>query len=344
MDRRSIFSAVLMSAMLLLAFVFGVRSSMASEGDGKTYTIEYVLDGGYADGNPTSYVSGAIEGGIPLQNPTKDGSTFSGWVGQLKNDDGTRTALGNIPDRMNVTISQGQTGDLLFTALWDGAAPESVLGADSAPEADAQAGGEGGVPVSGAEEASQTHDGTVTGRVQSAVYNITYNLGGGIVNNDATYNSAVGYTLQNPKKEGYEFYGWIGVYTATGRSVPFISDMMNVRIPVGTEGDLSFTALYTSSDGTSIVVPDVEVDMDENGLKSKGAFAYYGGEGGDIYLDSDDIKTLQGKIDTLTSIVEQNKANSDRNVSSLGGVRYEFKYDTSAKEGTIMFQPDQNHP
>ena len=69
-----------------------------------TYTITYNLDGGTAD-NPTSYT---IESdSFTLSNPTKDGFTFAGWT-ETENDE----------PRITVTIQQGSTGNLEFTAAW----------------------------------------------------------------------------------------------------------------------------------------------------------------------------------------------------------------------------------
>lgn len=72
-----------------------------------SYTITYVLDGGTATGNPANYT---IESSaITLNNPTKEGYTFTGWSG---------TDLTGS-DNMSVTIASGSTGHRTYTAHWD---------------------------------------------------------------------------------------------------------------------------------------------------------------------------------------------------------------------------------
>ena len=46
------------------------------EPTGKTYSIEYVLDGGTMEGNPTEYTSGSS---VDLTSPVKEGYVFAGW-------------------------------------------------------------------------------------------------------------------------------------------------------------------------------------------------------------------------------------------------------------------------
>lgn len=71
-----------------------------------SYTITYVLDGGTATGNPANYT---IESSaITLNNPTKEGYTFTGWSG---------TDLTGS-DNMSVTIASGSTGHRTYTAHW----------------------------------------------------------------------------------------------------------------------------------------------------------------------------------------------------------------------------------
>lgn len=72
-----------------------------------TYTITYDLDGGTAADNPESYTSS--DGAITLNNPTKDGYTFTGWSG---------TGLDG-ENNMTVTIPKGSTGDREYTAHWE---------------------------------------------------------------------------------------------------------------------------------------------------------------------------------------------------------------------------------
>ncbi len=70
------------------------------------YTISYNLNGGQVDGLVTSYnVDSEV---IEIPNPTREGFTFLGWIGQW-----LTTAT------KNVTIPTGTTGNLEFSALWE---------------------------------------------------------------------------------------------------------------------------------------------------------------------------------------------------------------------------------
>ena len=70
-----------------------------------TYTITYNLDGGTVSGNPTTYTSNDT---ITLNNPTKEGYTFTGWTG----------SNGTTPST-TVTIPKGSTGNKTYTANWE---------------------------------------------------------------------------------------------------------------------------------------------------------------------------------------------------------------------------------
>lgn len=73
---------------------------------GYSFTISYNLDGGtVATPNPTTYTSASSD--ITLNNPTREGWTFTGWTG---------TGLNGA--QMAVTIAQGSTGHRHYTATW----------------------------------------------------------------------------------------------------------------------------------------------------------------------------------------------------------------------------------
>ena len=73
---------------------------------GYSFTISYNLDGGtVATPNPTTYTSASSD--ITLNNPTREGWTFTGWTG---------TGLNGA--QMTVTIAQDSTGHRHYTATW----------------------------------------------------------------------------------------------------------------------------------------------------------------------------------------------------------------------------------
>ncbi|MCF0115281.1 MAG: InlB B-repeat-containing protein, partial [Erysipelotrichaceae bacterium] len=70
-----------------------------------TYSITYNLNGGSVSSNPTTYT---INDSITLNNPTKNGYTFTGWSGTDISGLSTNVAFSNA------------TGDRTYTANWNG--------------------------------------------------------------------------------------------------------------------------------------------------------------------------------------------------------------------------------
>ena len=71
-----------------------------------SYTISYNLDGGNVSGNPTTYTVESST--ITLNNPTKEGYTFTGWSGTGLTGEQNTT----------VTIPKGSIGNRTYTAHW----------------------------------------------------------------------------------------------------------------------------------------------------------------------------------------------------------------------------------
>ena len=71
-----------------------------------SYTVTYALDGGAAEGNPSSYNIDTDT--FTLQNPTRSDYTFTGWSGT------DLTGESN----MTVTVEKGSIGDRSYTAHW----------------------------------------------------------------------------------------------------------------------------------------------------------------------------------------------------------------------------------
>ena len=82
------------------------------------YNITYVLEGGTVEGNPDTYTE---DDSFTLNNPTKDGFEFLGWIDEQGADLGT-----------TVTIQEGTTGDLTFTAAWKEVPEEATEATDDA--------------------------------------------------------------------------------------------------------------------------------------------------------------------------------------------------------------------
>ena len=71
-----------------------------------SYTVTYALDGGAAEGNPSSYNIDTDT--FTLKNPTRSGYTFTGWSGT------DLTGESNL----TVTVEKGSIGDRSYTAHW----------------------------------------------------------------------------------------------------------------------------------------------------------------------------------------------------------------------------------
>ena len=224
-----------------------------------SYSISYDLEGGTATGNPTSYT---IESSaITLNNPTKEGYTFTGWSG---------TDLTGSNNK-SVTIAAGSTGDREYKAHWNVADYTVTLNGN---------GGQGGtslisyvhgtgaiLPTNWTKtgytfagwyekadctgtavteiSATDTGDKTFWAKWTQIGYTISYNLDGGTVTGNPTEYTIESspITLINPTKTGYSFGGWSGT-DLTG------SNNMSVTIAAGSTGDREYTAHWTAADYT----------------------------------------------------------------------------------------------
>ncbi len=90
-----------------------------------------------------------------------------------------------------------------------------------------------------------TSDHSISAVYETDIYNITYDLNGGISDppNPETYTvETSGFTLNNPVKPGCEFAGWTG----TGLT----GNTLSVTIPAGSCGDREYTANWDTSEYT----------------------------------------------------------------------------------------------
>ncbi len=144
------------------------------------YSISYTLNNGSVSGNPASYT---IESdAITLNNPTKNGYTFTGWTG---------TDLSG--KTQTVTVAKGSTGDRSYTANF--------------------------TPIT---------------------YTISYELNGGTNNaeNPTSYTiESATVTLKAPTRDGYNFGGW----TFNGEAISEIAQ--------GSTGNKTLTATWVETHG-----------------------------------------------------------------------------------------------
>ncbi|GHT78029.1 hypothetical protein FACS189464_0750 [Bacteroidia bacterium] len=200
-----------------------------------TYTISYILNGGTNHAsNPADYT---VEENIVLQNPTKNGYTFIGWV------EGSSIATGSTGNKTftaqwtptNYTISYELNGGTNHTGNPANYTIESAVITLQNPI-------KTGYTFGGWQEGSNiaagsTGNKTFTAQWTPTNYTISYELNGGTnhVGNPDNYTiESSGITLQTPTKTGYTFDGWQEGNT----------------IATGSTGNKTFTAQWTLTNYT----------------------------------------------------------------------------------------------
>ncbi len=222
------------------------------------YTLTYNFAGGsLADGvsNPVTYTIESEE--ITLENPTREGYTFTGWTGPLAN---TPTTILRIPT--------GSTGDRSYTANYsenrynityrlNGGSMEYNNPSSYKYEDDdfmlmnpvrtgyAFAGWTGSngevIEKNVTVPHNSTGDKLYQAHWETVDYQITYDLNGGELpdgkTNPATYNiESEEIQLNNPEREGYDFLGWTGPEAGIPAT--------NLFITTGSYGDRHYTANF----------------------------------------------------------------------------------------------------
>jgi len=194
------------------------------------YTITYVLNGGTNQNNPSTYTIETPT--IILNEPVKHNSQFEGW------------SEGN-------SIEKGSTGNKVFTALWAGLTFAITYDLDGGQNGEGNPGSytadspkivlkdpikKGykflGWSPNGVIEANSEGDKLFKALWEKEIYNIEYDLKGGI---NSEYNPSrysvddENIFLEDPVKEGYVFDGWLE----------------GMLIEQGSCGDKKFTASWT---------------------------------------------------------------------------------------------------
>lgn len=233
----------------------------ANSSEVTTYTITYDLGGGVASGNPTSYTSGTAT--FTLNNPTRDGYTFTGWTG----------SNGTAP-QTSVSVTKGTTGNLSYTANWQEVMPTYTITYElnggtvsnnpttytaetdtftlNAPTRAGYiftgwTGSNGTTPQTSVSVTKGTTGNltyTANWREAPTAYTITYNLDGGSASGNPTSYTAETetFTFNNPTRNGYTFTGWTGSNGTTPQT--------SVSVTKGTTGNLTYTANWQLNPGT----------------------------------------------------------------------------------------------
>ncbi|MBQ7105382.1 MAG: InlB B-repeat-containing protein [Bacilli bacterium] len=240
------------------------------------YNITYNLNGGVNNSaNPTTYT---VEDAITLKNPTKKGYTFKGWTG---------TGLSSAST--NVSIAKGSTGNRTYTATWEVANYKVTFNPNGGNVSETTRNIKYGASFGTLPNPTRkgyTFEGWYNDKNEKVlsttiynyekdielvahwkleIYTIEYNLDGGAVNNLSSYNvESKDIILNNPKKDGYLFDGWIGT--------DIDDKQMQVIIKSGSTGDRIYKATWKSkkytitydANGGSVNTTNQKVDYGEN--------------------------------------------------------------------------------
>ncbi len=221
------------------------------------YTIEYALDGGsVATANPTTYTIESSN--ITLNNPTKAGYTFAGWVLDGSQEEPTTQLI----------ITTGSTGNRKYVAIWEiesytinyelaggsvaTANPTTYNANDTftlnnPTRTGYEFAGWTGTGLDAATTTVTIAKGSTGNRSYTATwtpitYTITYILNEGVVSvdNPTTYTiESNTITLTNPIRPGYEFAGWTGTGLDKATTI--------VTIPTGSTENRTYTATWEGS-------------------------------------------------------------------------------------------------
>ena len=231
------------------------------------YSITYHLNGGYVDSNLTAYT--VYMNNITINNPSRDGYTFTGWSG---------TGINGLSK--NVVIEKGSIGDREYSANWEanintlhfnanggtGEMTDVKMRTDNTETLSANAFTRKGYSFTGwatSANGSKLYNDNASYTMGSNAeytlyavwsrdnYNIGYNMNGGSVanTNPTTYNvDTATFTLNNPTRTGYNFIGWSGTDVTDNSLV--------VTITQGSVGNRSYTANW------SIITYDIAYNLD----------------------------------------------------------------------------------
>lgn len=224
------------------------NATMTAQWTIENYKITYNLNGGTAT-NPATYTVDTAD--IHLNNPTKAKYRFIGWTG----------SNGTTP-QTSVTIPKGSTGNKTYTANFELIKHKVQFNTNGGSSVSDQSVGDGAkvsVPTTPTKDGfafegwysdealttrynfntSVTAPMTLYAKWIEGKYQISYDLGGGIADNQTYYDEDTEtFTLGPPIRDGYEFVGWTGSNGTTPEE--------EVTIPKGTTGNMSYTANYSA--------------------------------------------------------------------------------------------------
>jgi uncharacterized repeat protein (TIGR02543 family) len=275
-----------------------------------SYAISYNLDGGtVVIANPTSYdVTSAT---IRLNNPTREGYTFTGWTG---------TGL-ESPDAFTI-IEKGSTGNREYTANWskDSYRLELIAGTGVATVVGAGMKEYNSIVtatctmLAGYDFDSWTGDFAtdtfnmpasyviMTANARPISYSIAYTLNDGTVAtpNPTSYDvTSATIRLNNPTREGCIFTGWTGTGLAAPDAFAIIDKgSIGNREYTANFMPISYSIAYTLNDGTVTTPNPTSYDVTSSTITlnnpTKTGYTFVGWSGTDIDGIASDVTIISG--------------------------------------------------
>ena len=248
--------------------------------DFEEYSIKLNYNGGTPPQTPNPLTYKENSETITLNNPTKLGHTFLGW---LDVDD-----ISGEP-RLEMTIEQGSTGDKHYYAVWQANEYTLTFNANGGYSTEAEMKVTFGQPIGILPDVAHndkrfiawlidnvtinentvwnyTEDKTAFAHlIELEIYSIKLNYDGGIppqASNPVTYKeTSQSITLNNPTKIGHTFLGWVD------ENVEDAEPQLEVTIEQGSTGDKRYRAIWQAdkftvtldAKGGSLTETEIEV-------------------------------------------------------------------------------------
>ena len=282
------------------------------------YDINYDLDGGMEEENPTSYT--VLSEDIVLKAPTKEKYNFIGWTG----------SNGDTPE-MEVTIKKGSTGNKSYKANFekikfnviildqDNTLFDDKVEIDSTitkPEDPYRVGYtfDNWYVDDEVYDFSKPIDSNllIKSKYKLNNYTITLDANGGTLNGDSIINynyETPTFELETPTKAGYEFVGW-----SDGESI-----VKDVSFEKGTTGNFTYTAIYTPKEDTKYIVNHYKMNLNGEYVLETTEF-FYGKTDTSV---TPNVKEYTGFISPDTKTI---------NIDADGNASVDYKYDRKKYE------------
>ena len=237
-----------------------------------TYQITYMVEGSLYHTETFEF----NETITPLEQPSKEGHTFSGWIGMpatMPAEDIIITGSYLINKYQITYIVDGEVHATDSIEYGD-----KIIVVDSPTEKGYSFSGWKGIPST-----MPAGDVTVTGTFTINKYQITYTVEGVTHHTDSiTYNEPI-IPIEQPSKEGYTFSGWIGMPTVMPASDVTITSKYTIntyQIAYVVEGDTIHTDFITFNE------PITPIDYPE-----REGFTFSGWIGIPVIMPANDVAT-----------------------------------------------------